>query len=750
MDVEVGADVMGEMAEVSNHSRLPRPQVTIDSRTNSLLVAGTPSQVRIVENALMIIDVEADENPWGGGPQDPYLVVYTVTDADASEVAKTINAMIPNVVINEDGRRGRIHIMATPDQHQEISTLIRQLDGLGGASTVAVIPLSRMDPMVAVNTLSSMFIGDGANSPTIEADVYGRQVMIRGSQDQIAQAQQFCCRWVKTAAVSALTGGTMQSVSLGGRDAQEVTDLIETLWGRGSRASTPVTIINPDQRQGEDRVEFFNRPESGSPGSDESRPPLEEAGIPSEYLLEDLAPGEAVPQPRVPSAAAPVETGSPRAQRHPLRDDAPASTLFLTSLDDGPVGEAADDQPAESIDETAGDAEEFVEDTDEESDEQVDLSEVRITVLGGEIIVEHPDPEVVDEMMTLLEQVIQTLPPRSSWKIFPLQVADATTVATLLQTVIPEATVLKSTTTSSSGLLGGLTSGFSSLGTGVMNMTGLDTMGVGSMSLQIIPETTHNALIVTGPQYLIDEVIVWLNILDSPDWPDNYRNREPKMIPVLYADSQDVYDILQQTYGDLLENDQNRQGRQAQQALAAMFGGGGGRGQEQQQQPQAAMTLSHDPRTNHIIVSANETLFLEVQGIVEDIDNAAREARRTVQVVQLQYGNPQVVGQTVGSLMPRVSVSGGGGSRTSSSSTSSSGTGSSSSGTGGPSPDDLRRMMEFRSQMQGGGGGGQPTAPTGGGDTSGRSRFGFGGGGGFPGGGFPGGGRGGFGGPGGN
>jgi hypothetical protein len=200
------------------------------------------------------------------------------------------------------------------------------------------------------------------------------------------------------------------------------------------------------------------------------------------------------------------------------------------------------------------------------------------------------------------------------------------------------------------------------------------------------------------------------------------------MIPVLYADSQDVYNILQETYADMLETDQSRQGREAQQALAAMFGGGGrGGGGQQQQQAPATMTLSHDPRTNHIIVSANEELFLEVQGIVEDIDNAAREARRTIQVVQLQYSNPQIVGQTVGSLMPRVTVSGSGSSSSSSSSSNNSTNSNNRNGnTNTNAGDDFRRMMEWRNQFQQGQQG--QTGQTGG-QTSGRRGAGQGGGG---------------------
>ena len=56
--------------------------------------------------------------------------------------------------------------------------LIRQLDGLGSAGSVAVIPLTSMDPVTAAATLRSMFIRDGADAPTIEADLYGRQIEV--------------------------------------------------------------------------------------------------------------------------------------------------------------------------------------------------------------------------------------------------------------------------------------------------------------------------------------------------------------------------------------------------------------------------------------------------------------------------------------------------------------------------------------------------------------------------------------------
>ena len=163
-------------------------QITADTRTNSLLVSATAPEHQLIEEALKAIDVEAEGGSTAGSGK-PFLRVYKIKSADTREVTKTIDALMPGVVVNEDNTIRAISIFATEKQHAEVDTLIRQLDGGGGAEQVAVIPLSKMDVSVAVSTLQSMFIRDGGTGPTIQADLLGRQVMVRGSADQLAQVK---------------------------------------------------------------------------------------------------------------------------------------------------------------------------------------------------------------------------------------------------------------------------------------------------------------------------------------------------------------------------------------------------------------------------------------------------------------------------------------------------------------------------------------------------------------------------------
>ena len=158
----------GSQSSATSNSQASSPdpgkaQVTADARTNSVLVTATAAQLKIVEAVVRAIDVREDTTggPLTAGNQTPRLKVYEVKSADPSEVAKTINAMMPGVVINQDAQFRRIHTFATPAEHQQIERLIRQLEGGESGLAVAVISLSRIDAVTAASTLQSLFTRDG-------------------------------------------------------------------------------------------------------------------------------------------------------------------------------------------------------------------------------------------------------------------------------------------------------------------------------------------------------------------------------------------------------------------------------------------------------------------------------------------------------------------------------------------------------------------------------------------------------------
>ncbi len=235
----------------SNPSSSSGSGITIatDERTNKLLISATVKMHQLVEQALETIDVEGEPSMFSSAGNKPFLRVYTVTSANSMEVTKTISALMPGVVINEDARNGKIHILASNDKHQQVATLISEMDGAGSSSQqMTVIPLSTMDPLIAATTVRAMFLKDGELAPTVEPDVYGRQLMVRGDTAQVLQVRTLLEQLGEdgTGQRDRSSESRLRTFPLSGRDPEEILPLIQRMWNQ--RSSSPIRVVNPDER----------------------------------------------------------------------------------------------------------------------------------------------------------------------------------------------------------------------------------------------------------------------------------------------------------------------------------------------------------------------------------------------------------------------------------------------------------------------------------------------------------------------
>lgn len=658
---------------------LAKTQIAADSRTNQLLVTAPAVVHVLIDEARKTIDVEPDANARARLDTEPYLRVYQLNSASVEEAAKTINVIMPGIVVNDDGRGDRVHIMANTAQHREVEGLIRQLDGEGGGQSMSVIPLSTMDPLLATSTLQQMFIRDGANAPTIQADIYGRQVMVRGSADQIAQVKTLLQQLGEDGSGrrERAAGGPVRRFSLGGRDSERLLELIDQAWHSTqpnrieivpARSANPVRGFEVPSEQDAQR-ERDDRPARRAPRTDDGPVSSHPTESTTQFvaLLESPPAADAAPAAEPESAAAETE---------------PAT--------ESPAAAPAEQQPAAS--ETAG-----------ESTERREIAPgIYIQVEGDELILMSEDEEALNRLEEMLEGTLQAVPPSTTWTVFTLQSAGAAEAAEMLQQLVPDATVAQSSSSSSSsGFLGSL----SSMGSSLMSASGLNSGAVGG--LRIIPEPRLNALFVSGPSAKVQEVRDFLEILDATDWPGTLRDRIPHMIPVEYAEVADVHRVVREVYRDYLEGEPANGGG-ANPFAMFMGGGGGGRGNNQQQAPRDyKLTVGMDEQTSHLIVSADDGLYQEILELVKSLDNAARDARRTVRVVELQNANTSAVQNTLGAVMPRVRVSTSA-TRSTRTETSTSNASANQGNQGGPSPDQMRQFFEQRARergLQGGGGG---------------------------------------------
>lgn len=694
-------------------------QIAIDSRTGSLLVTAKAEEMALVEQAIKSIDVEGAK---GGGNGQPQLEVFPLQTADTRAVVEMLNTLIPGMRITEDSKARRVSVYAGPTELAQVREIVKQLDGSAG-DNASVIPLRRLDPVAAAQSLKSLFGGNRSDGPSIEADAQGRRILVRGSSDQVAQVRTILSQMGEDGTSSGGgTGGGLRTISLGGRDAQQVLSLLQELWPKDE--GNPIRVVVPSaisptmdgaRRRGDTGgigpIQRIVTPEpivapkesvedtSGEDGS------LDEA---FEAASEAAEPGNIADELRALFGEGPAEPDSKTRPtgKEPAADEskgAPGKAVVDPELEDAKaaVGAAKSGEGAPIV----------------------------VSPNGGSLIITSDDEAALDRVEKVIATLLQAAPARTKWTVFYLRTADATETATILGNLFPQGSVLKAD--SGSGMFSGLGSSLSTLGSSVGEMTGLNSLSKSSEALRIVAEPRSNALFVTGPADTVAQIEATLKILDANELPESYRERVPRSIVVEYADVLKVAEVVKEVYKEQLEAN----------PLAALAGGGnrggginplammmgGMAGGANQKAPKVQMTLAVDERANTLIVSSSESLFKQVESMVKTIDLAAKEAKATVRVVPLTNTNGAVISQALGALVPKVKVVSTSGISSSGSTGGSRPSSSSGSGptitppSGDSGGDPIRAMFEqrIRERMMEGGGGGFR--------------------GGFPGGGFPGG-----------
>lgn len=749
--------------------------LAIDERTNSLLVTASPANIKIVEEAIQAVDLPPLDGVAGRSNREPYLEVYQLETADAMEVTKTLNVMYPGTILNEDGRTRRIHIKATEDVHREIAATIRQLDGMGaGANQMAVIPLGRMDAYTATTSIQSLFYADGESAPVVQPHPSDNALIVRGTNEQVTQIKLLVTQLEPGEGGGYGGTGNLRTIPLGGRDPEEFLRALEKVWN--VRGRNPIRTVVPSATGA---IRDRRVPSSSSPfGSEEpTESEAEATGQPSQPAPVKPATKDEDAKPSQSADRAPYEEGGSRHRRVPvttataifrgtLLDSVPDDLAFafiddpvfdVSDTDEEPTDSAGSGQAdgvgksddagsdgAESSgsasdvelqqlfqDLTAAEAEREA-DAVNPADEQVSQnSPIAITIQGGNLLLASDDEDALDRLEDVISSLASAMPPRTQWTVFYLRSADATQTASILERLFPTSSVATSVgATSDGGFMSELSGGLSSMGRGIMGLSGLDSVLSGPQTLRIIPDVRSNSLFVSGPPHQIDEVEDVLRILDASELPEQLRDRAPRYIAVKHAQVDEVAEIIRDVFKEELTPPQPVQQQRGGggNPLAALMGGGAGAASA----PKVQMTLGIDYQNSRLYISCSEPMFQQVSAMVEEIDAAALNARRAIRVVPLEHASSVMIQQTIGSLLPRVKVS------------SSSTSGRTSSSRGGDSNDndnsqqqqaaEQLRQQFIQRAMQGGG------FPGGG-----RSGSGFGrGGGGFPGGGGrPGGGRGG-------
>ncbi|WP_010586775.1 secretin N-terminal domain-containing protein [Schlesneria paludicola] len=658
-------------------------QVAADTRLNILLVTASAPLLKVVEELVTKLDTNTDasgrllevrNNP-------VYFEAYSVAGGDSAAMSRMLNNVIPGVVVGDDARAGKIFVQGTKEDHTEIQRLLKASGD--ASSSVAVIPL-RSDPLMVQSSLKNLFANDATKAPSIEADVNGRRLLVRGTAEQLIQVKALLRDLGEHGFGEAADGerdlSTSRTLNLGNHDPDEILKLVERSWGAAGHS--PIRVVIPSRNNPiKDRRVPGARPQFSDPNADEGTPvrPSRRAPArsengkstgtefrrggngPSGIEVERAPNPPATPRsattrilPRrltvVPATQTTVEEASePAAEKRDSRavnDDQPEVKPAAATLDQSVTDQSVPVEKNEANHPLA-----------DQSKAADNPDAIGVTVLGNELVLTSPDTKALDQLEALITAVITAIPQRPQWTVFYLRTADATEAAQMIERLFPQSSVTTTPVGNDNSFFGGFSSGFSGFGRSMMNATGLtQTLGT-AQNLRIITDVRSNALFVTGAPAVVQDVEAMLELLDASEVPGTMRDRFPRTIPVEYADVDEVAEIIESVFKDSMTAEPQQQGNQQFNPLAMMFGGNRGAQQQGAKKPQGAeLSLGVDKRTSHLIVSCNEVMFQRVELMVQAIDERAKEAHRTVRIVPLKTADPAVVQSTLTSLLPRVTV----------------------------------------------------------------------------------------------
>ncbi|QGJ72285.1 Hypothetical protein PBC10988_40030 [Planctomycetales bacterium 10988] len=693
-------------------------RLALDPIGNRFLASGTPDKIRQLKEILEVVDVPSTgSDTFGAGTalETPQLDIYPVGSADSESALLVLQTLLSGSLtarLSIDPKTGNLIALATPTEHATINATLKQMQQ--EAREVEVLQLRVIDPQIAVLSITKLFgaTGDGdVRAPTIDADPLSRQLLVRGSQSQIAQIRQLLEKMGEDFSEEANTGSRVRMLSVSERQLAPVLQQLQTLWP--TMRENKIRIVRPgeslqnpnnpaiNQIPPEVLRQLFEGPSTPSPNSQRQR--YEE----DEYYQEREP--KAQPEREPPQA---YYQPQQRSQYASLvkEDSAESQNYFL------PVQQRVSPSPADS-------------------NSSASPAPIFIMPDANGIIIASDDPRALDDFERLLQALTSNSLSGQEFTVFYLKSASAAAVAEVLSTVLGAT----SSSTGSSALSEIASEALGDVGGGIMGsllgLSGGSGGGTiyGGAGLLIVPVARLNALIVQATANDLDTIQRLIEVLDDEDLPDTEVFPRPRLIPVVNTSATAIAEVIRDVYSDRLNNARGGQqrGPSPEDIVRALRGGGGrggGGGGNGGEEDLPKMSIGVDERTNSLVVVAPEPLFREVEELVQTLDLAAtsEENSQVARVVTLKRTNSAAVQAALAAILGQPV-----GTSSTTNNASNNNNNNSSPGRGPGDNNDVAEQMRRRAEILENlrrGGGGPPGFPGGGPPGFGRGGSPFGGG----------------------
>ena len=608
-------------------------RLAVDPLSGKLLVGGKPERVAQVSEIIQAIDVPA---PAGSGTvETPQLEVYDVGVSDPTSVLAVLQTLMANfsdVRLTTDPVTGKLVALARPAQHATIRATIEQMQR--EARQVEVIRLQFVDPQAAVTAIGKLFGTESgaaaAGAPKVEADTLTRQLLVRGSQGQIEQIKSLLAKMGENVGED---GGDTQTdhsnvrmLPLSPRTVRTALEQLETIWP--TMRSNPIRVVTPSSSIQSSYPAATDRAApaaGGAPRTPPVQPKTQAAPMSAPPSTAPSAPTEksAVLEPRISEegVAQRVRIHSVVLRREVGGEAQPAS--------------AATAPAATAAEPTAGEAKE--------------LAPIIVAPGPGGVMIASDDVEALNQFETLLTNLAsRTATGGKEFTVFYLQNAGAVAAAETLEAVFGGGS---SSAGGGGSLLGDLAGMALGGGGGGMMSAMLGGGGGGApssilsgASVLIVPDARLNALIVQATPTDLDLIEQLLKVVDQLDVPESTVNPRPRLIPVVNTGAIQIAEILREVYSERLASS-NRQRQPSPEELMQMLRGGrsGSQSNRKSQAETQKVSIGVDTRTNSLIVSAPQSLYEEIEQLVQTLDHATSESNTAIRIVTLKRSNPATV-----------------------------------------------------------------------------------------------------------
>ncbi len=553
-----------------------------------LLVHGTPERVARAEEVVRLIDVADAARGISGAPQ---LEVYPISTADPQSVLQILQTLLEGdkaIRLAVDPVTGHLVAFARPAQQATIRATIEQMQR--DARQVAVIPLSTVDPQVAVLSITKLFGGldrekPDPSAPRVDADITTRSLLIRGTAGQVKQIRDLLAQMGETQDTTGATKSNehVRLLPLTGAAARSALSQIEQIWP--TMRPNRIRVVMPAQT-----IQTYRPSEDAESEQRTPQPPPVEADSSAE-----------------PSALVPRERGNFHLAQ------------MLRYVDDQ-VADTGESRPGAPIVVAPG---------------------------PGGVLIASDDLEALDDF----EQLLSTVAERSSsttrdYAVFYLKFAKAANVSEVLSAIFgggaKSGGLVNEMAGAALGDIGGGLMGNLLLGGG----GGASGGGFSSGSVDIVPDVRLNALIVRAKPADLDTVEQLLRVLDQRVGPEEVEaDSRPRLIPVYNMQASEIATVVQQIYQDRMAT--GGPAAMSPQDMLKMIRGNGPNLDQQSQK----MTIGIDERSNSLLVRAPDPLFEEVKALVAELDQTDLTSPEITRVVSLKHTNSSAVQKALVSVL---------------------------------------------------------------------------------------------------